>query len=175
MLDLILGIIIIVIIIIFGGKSLSDYFIKKKIKKCVELLKQENKEFKLNLSTLEEENKKLSEIKDEFQKELIDLKGICTLVGEINEESYEKIKALYIKHKQIVNLEIKTISLKILLDLDKNSDYELSKSEKEYAKKKLHLLFKNADISIIPDQHFNDFYKLQESIENLVRDNLNNM
>lgn len=139
------------------------------------MLKQENKEFKLNLSTLEQENAKLSQIKDEFQKELVDLKGICTLVGEINEESYGKIKALYTKHKQIVNLEIKTISLKILLDLDKNSDYELSKSEKEDAKKRLHLLFKNADISIIPDQHFDDFYKLQESIENLVRDNLNNM
>ena len=79
MLDLILGIIIIVIIIIFGGKSLSDYFIKKKIKKCVEMLKQENKEFKLNLSTLEEENKKLSEIKDEFQKELVDLKVFALL------------------------------------------------------------------------------------------------
>ena len=175
MLDIILGIIIIIIILVFGGKSISDYFIKKKIKKCVEMLKQENKEFKLNLSTLEEENKKLSTIKDEFHKELLDLKGICALVGDLNNESYDKIKDLYNKHKQIVNLEIKTISLKILLDLDKNSDYELSKSEKEYAKKKLHLLFKNADISIIPDEHFNDFYKLQNSIEKLVRENLNNM
>lgn len=175
MLDIILGIIIISIVVLFGCKSISDYIIKQKIKKCIEMLKRENKEFKLNLSTLEAENEKLSEIKDEFQKELIDLKGICTLVGDLNEESYEKIKSLYTKHMQIVNLEIKTISLKILLDLDKNSDYELSILERIEAKKKLQILFKNSDISIIPDDDFDDFYKLQESIEKLVRDNLNNM
>lgn len=139
----------------------------------VESLKSENSNFKNNVNELTNENNKFRDQNKQFDTELKDLKNICNLVGETNEQSYEKLKSLYQKYKAIVDLDIKTLSLKILLDLDENSDFVLDKSEKKLAKKKLQLLFKNYALDEIPDENFNDFNKLQESIEQLLHKNIN--
>jgi len=160
---------------IFGFKSIRDFFLNKKLSNNIEILKNENENFKDNVDNLTQENKELNLIKCElsneletFKKDLEDLKGICNLVGEYNEESFEKMKQLYNKHKRILELEIKSNALQILLDLDDNSDFKLNKEEKIKAKKKLNLLFEESDISKIPDKAYDDFKVLQSYIEKII-------
>ena len=145
----------------------------------VNVLKSQNRLFKTNMSSLETQNRQfktavtsLENQNEQFDSELKDLKNMCNIVGETNEKSYEKLKSLYQKYKAIVNLDIKTLALKILLDLDENSDFVLDQNEKDLAKKKLQLLFSKYDLEQIPDEHFDDFTKLQESIEQLLHKNV---
>ena len=169
------SIVCIVGICVFGFKSIRDFFLNRKLSNNIETLKNENENFKENVDNLTQENKELNSIKCElsneletFKKDLEDLKGICNLVGEYNEESFEKMKQLYNKHKHILELEIKSNALQILLDLDDNSDFKLNKEEKKKAKKKLNLLFEESDISKIPDEAYDDFKVLQSYIEKII-------
>ena len=169
------SIVCIVGICIFGFKSIRDFFLNRKLSNNIETLKNENENFKENVDNLTQENKELNSIKCElsneletFKKDLEDLKGICNLVGEYNEESFEKMKQLYNKHKHILELEIKSNALQILLDLDDNSNFKLNKEEKKKAKKKLNLLFEESDISKIPDEAYDDFKVLQSYIEKII-------
>ena len=170
-----LSIVCIIGLCIFGFKSNRDFFLNKKLSNNIEILKHENENFKDNVDNLTQENKELNLIKCElsnelntFKKDLDDLRGICNLVGECNEESFEKMKQLYSKHKHILELEIKSNALQILLDLDDNSDFVLNKEEKIKAKKKLNLLFNETDISRIPDEAYDDFKLLQSYLEKII-------
>ena len=137
----------------------------RHFKSAVTSLETQNNQFKDNVISLKNQN-------EQFDTELKDLKTICNIVGETNEKSYEKLKSLYQKYKAIVDLDIKTLALKILLDLDENSDFVLDQHEKDLAKKKLQLLFSKYDLEQIPDDHFDDFTKLHDSIEQLLHKNV---
>ena len=145
----------------------KDLYLKNKLGKQLNNLKLENKCFKDNLNNLHEENTKLSSINDKFECELEDLKNICSLVGKNNKDTYDRLLTLYKKHKNIVEIETRILSLKILLDLDDNSDFKLDDKERKAAKIKLQMLFKNQKIDI-SEECFSDFTKLQRYIERLL-------
>lgn len=108
--------------VLFGAKSVRDFFLGRRMARSIKQLAHENEAFKDNVEALIKENAELAQLKadlaselDEFKQDLSDLKGICSVVGEVNADALEKLRAVYSRHKALLEAEIRASALRILL------------------------------------------------------------
>ena len=111
-----------VAVVCFGAKSVRDFFMNRRLARNIKQLAHENEAFKDNVEALVHENEELARLKaglaselDEFKQDLSDLKGICSVVGEVNADALEKLRAVYSRHKALLEAEVRASALRILL------------------------------------------------------------
>lgn len=111
-----------VAVVCFGAKSVRDFFMNRRLARNIKQLAHENEAFRDNVEALVHENEELARLKaglaselDEFKQDLSDLKGICSVVGEVNADALEKLRAVYSRHKALLEAEVRASALRILL------------------------------------------------------------
>ena len=107
---------------LFGAKSVRDFFAGRRMARSLKQLAHENESFKDNVDALVRENAELLELKaglaaelHEFKQDLADLRGVCGLVGEVNAEALEKMRAIYARHRALLEAEVRASALRITL------------------------------------------------------------
>jgi predicted nuclease with TOPRIM domain len=135
--------------VLFCAKSVRDFFMSRRMTRNLAALTHENSAFKQNVDALTKENAALLQLKadlaaelDEFKRDLSDLKGICTLVGELNDDSVRKMRVIYERHKALVEAEVRASALRILLVLNDSLDFASEKApSRSLVMRKLAVLF----------------------------------
>lgn len=136
---------------LFGAKSVRDFFLSRRMARSLSALASENAAFKDNVDALVKENAELERLKaqlgdelDEFKRDLADLRGVCDLVGELNADSEAKMRAIYARHKALLEAEVRAGALRIVLLLDSQLAAAGTACAAEAAQRKLSVLFPNA-------------------------------
>ncbi len=149
---------------------IHDCIVNRKMKNNLKQLGEENNKLHNSITNIKNENKLLSDIredledsKDALKYELENLKKIMKIGGEHGEEIYQNMINLFNEYKNIVDTDIRTKTIGLLCDLDTNNDFIYSPEERKAAKSKLRLLFSEQHINII-DSDFDDISILKEKL-----------